>query len=437
MINKANLEKLRSAYNENKLVPFIGAGLAIPFKIPSWGNLIKDIADTYIDDPLIPAVHNYVQKGDYWGAIKLIKDLGEASDLDIQTKIAESILPKINLQIDDKAHNYSDIAKMKFNNIFTTNYDFLITRYINNPLVIPQILHKVELNSQMFFDTNKNTKVWHLHGHISDIGSIVISKEKYDELYSNGKYKKIFDIFQANGVFLFLGFSMTDLYIQMILEENKKYFNSQHFIVLDNPSTDFKKKLKEDYNINVIEYDSSKKSHSESIREILNYISNNEESDNYKEELEKKNDINKNLMENESTIKAPCREEKDKITENLFFRKLMIEDIDDISCDISRDCFIMAELATRQLRKKGFSENVINDILAISYMEYQDIRYKTYRKEKNSQSFLDTVHSVLEEYDFTSHTKMELNKFHKRGFIHILADDTSRDIWWGENKIDV
>lgn len=115
----------------------------------------------------------------------------------------------------------------------------------------------------------------------------------------------------------------------------------------------------------------------------------------------------------------------------------MIEEIDDISCDFSRDCFIMAELATRQLRKKGFSESVINDILAISYMEYQDIRYKTYRKEKNSQLFLDTVHSVLEEYDFTNHTQMELNKFHKRGFIHILADDTSREIWWGENRIDV
>lgn len=97
----------------------------------------------------------------------------------------------------------------------------------------------------------------------------------------------------------------------------------------------------------------------------------------------------------------------------------------------------MAELATRQLRKKGFSESVINEILAISYMEYQDIRYKAYRKEKNSQSFLDTVHSVLESYDFTSYTKMELNKFHKRGFIHILADDTSREIWWGDNRIDV
>lgn len=435
MLNKYSLKKLKHAYRNKKLVPFIGAGLGFPFGMPSWGTLIEEISGEYVDENLIPAIDKYIENQDYWGAIKLIKDLGCVSDFDIQTNISQIISMKMDIDIDDKLHNYKDISNMKFSNIFTTNYDFLITKYINNPTVFPQILHKVDINSQTFFDTNTNinTRVWHLHGHILDVGSIVISKEKYDELYSNDKYNKIFELFQGNSVFLFLGFSMNDIYIKKIFELNKEYYNSQHFIVLDNPTPDLKKELKEIYNINIIEYDSTKKGHVESIREILNYISSEDDPD---ESENDNHETDANLNLSKSIIKVPCKEEKKKVSQNLFYRKLYIEDIDDISCDLSSDCFIMAELVTRQLRKDGFEENIINEILASAYMEYKDIKYKLYRKDKNSQIFLDAVHNALENYNFSIKINLNLNKFHKRGFIHILADDINQDIWWGEKRID-
>lgn len=44
---EGNLEQLKEAYHENKLVPFIGAGLSVPFNIPTWEDLIRDITDEY------------------------------------------------------------------------------------------------------------------------------------------------------------------------------------------------------------------------------------------------------------------------------------------------------------------------------------------------------------------------------------------------------
>ncbi|QWH42846.1 hypothetical protein [Bacillus mycoides] len=42
-----SLEQLKEAYHENKIVPFIGAGISVPFNIPTWGDLIRDITDEY------------------------------------------------------------------------------------------------------------------------------------------------------------------------------------------------------------------------------------------------------------------------------------------------------------------------------------------------------------------------------------------------------
>lgn len=268
-MNPLYLEKLRKAYKDKKLVPFIGAGLAIPFGIPGWGELIMQIAESYVESCYIESIKYYVKIGEYWKAIQSIKEFSMISDMDIQEYIVEKIKNKMNEPVQTENHNYLDIAQMNFKNIFTTNYDLFITKYINNPLVIPQVLHKVDINSQLFFNSDDDTHVWHIHGHILDPGSIVISEQKYNELYSNGKYKKVFNIFQANGTFLFLGFSMGDVYIQNILEQNKEFYNSQHYIFLDRPDYELQKELKEKYNVNVISYDSTVDSHAHAIRKLL------------------------------------------------------------------------------------------------------------------------------------------------------------------------
>ncbi|WP_449600280.1 hypothetical protein [Paenibacillus sp. Marseille-Q9583] len=42
-----HLDYLCKDYNEDRIVPFIGAGLSIPFNVPDWGSLIREIAEKY------------------------------------------------------------------------------------------------------------------------------------------------------------------------------------------------------------------------------------------------------------------------------------------------------------------------------------------------------------------------------------------------------
>jgi hypothetical protein len=269
MMNKLHLQKLQNAYRENKLIPFIGTGLSSPFGIPDWGNLILNLAERCLDATLVPMIEKACERQKYWLAIKNIKDIGDISDLTIQQEIANITIEKMQNEISDIEHNYKDLANMNFKNYLTTNYDLLINKYLSNPLTIPQVLYKVEVNSQTFFQQNNRPNIWHLHGHISDVGSIVISEEKYNELYTNDKYKNLFSIFQGHGVLLFMGFSLADQYIQDMLRRNKNFFNSEHYILLNKPTPEIKQKFIKEYNVNVIEYNSENGGHAAEIRRIL------------------------------------------------------------------------------------------------------------------------------------------------------------------------
>lgn len=269
-------QKLKKAYNEKRLIPFIGAGLSAPFKIPTWGELLEIVASRYVDNIYLPTIKAYIKNYKYWDAIHQIKQLGVINEITLQKEICDTIknYVKINKSIPPESHNYSDLASLKVNNYITTNYDSLLYEFLPTKSPIAQVLYKMDICSQLFFEDRDEPRIWHLHGHINDTGSIVISKEKYDELYLNGKYIDLFKLLQGNGTFLFVGFSFKDHYIQELLEKNNLHFNSEHFIILDNPSQEEKEMLTNKYGLMVIEYDSEGgKKHTEKIREIINCLS--------------------------------------------------------------------------------------------------------------------------------------------------------------------
>lgn len=438
-MKKAHLEKLRKAYFENRLIPFIGTGISAPFGIPDWGKLISIIADKYIDENISPAIDKYIKKNDYWKAISVLKDLGNVNEFTLQQEICDIVSSKMSTVIEDQKHNYKDLAEMNFRNYLTTNYDFLLNKYLNNPLSVPQILFKVDINSQTFFEQRDYSKVWHLHGHVGDVGSVVISKDKYDELYKDDKYKDLFLLFQGHGTLLFLGFSFTDQYIQEVLKQNNKNINSQHFILLDNPSEQTKDKFSNDYGINVIEYNTENGGHAAEIRRILNMIKQSSSNGNDGMECE----IGAELVDEieEIPLVVPTNEERENLEKSLFCKKLRVENIDDITLDYSKDCFFMSDISILNLRKKGFSENFISKLLVASYMAYMKVKVDIYKNTRSSQLLIEEVHKILGKLDFSDilnkkGKKIEFEDFQKQGLIHVLADDMQKNVWWGERRIN-
>lgn len=431
----AHIQKLQKAYREKRLIPFIGAGLSAPFKIPTWGELIEIIASKYVDTPLLPSIQHYINKQDYWKAIDSIKEFGEINEITLQKEVCDIIRERVSLNksININSHNYADLAALNVLNFITTNYDFLLYEFLPTKTSIPQILHKVEISSQLFFEDRKDPRIWHLHGHLDDYGSIVISKEKYEELYTNTKYIDLFKLFQGSSVILFMGFSFNDYYIKDLLNRNNKSYNSEHFIILDNPTPEAKNKFINEYGINVIEYNSENNTkHAESLRKIINIIKN--------ESNHNEPDTSQSLQNDSMDEDWPemlTNEERKEMENNLFCKKIRLENIDEITLEFSKDCFFWTEELIRKLRKKGFSDSVIRKILNVSYMKYIEVKNNVYRYGRNSQLFIDKVHEVLAEMDIKEICTSKANEmctYQKIGSIHIIADERDLNVWWGEQR---
>lgn len=266
------LKELCVAYSQNKIVPFIGAGLSVPFAIPSWWDLIQNISKEYstgkIENLLRESVSWALEENDYWGAIDCIKKYARLEDQDIQKKIVKLIMERKQELTDDLSHNYSDLAKMKCKLYLTTNYENLLYEYIKCDN-IPIQLKDLDFSSQDLYDT---TRICHLHGFTSNPGSIVISKSSYDTLYSNGKYGDILKTITGSKHLLFMGFSFDDKFVCNLIKDYKKHLEGVHYILLDNPSNERVQELRREYGLITIAYDSSKSSHVVEIRQILDQV---------------------------------------------------------------------------------------------------------------------------------------------------------------------
>lgn len=73
----SNIEDLKKDYLADKVVHFIGGGLSVTFKVPTWKSLIEEITKKYAvgyNEFLVHAVEIKLRTFDFCSAIDLIKD---------------------------------------------------------------------------------------------------------------------------------------------------------------------------------------------------------------------------------------------------------------------------------------------------------------------------------------------------------------------------
>ncbi|MEY8219515.1 ABC-three component system protein [Enterocloster aldenensis] len=433
------INELQKKYKDNNVIPFIGAGLSIPFNIPDWGELILQCAlESGMDDIEGTSFMNIIdinlKRYDYWEAVASIKKYALRSEEDIQSFVVNKIKQCIPKDFSKIENNYCDLAKYNFNTIFTTNYDHLIHEYLVTPFV-PVNLKDVSANIQNLLAEKESKRIFHLHGNISDESSIVLSRDKYNELYKNDIYKNLFSIFSGVKTFLFIGFSFNDVFIQNIIKENNQFFKSKHYIILANPKIEERRILKENYNIETISYDPSKSSHQEEIRKLLKLICDFTPEDQHENS-------------DESVIELddlPSIEEKVNLENNLFCKKLRIEDIGTGKINYSKDCFFTAEQYFRWLKKSGIKDSdvIAEYMLKMSYMQYQRCFTTLFEENKDSEELWKAVHKLLSELDLNKLKKRINdenlpNDINKQGFIHVLADEKTgeREVWWGDKRFE-
>jgi hypothetical protein len=208
--NKRHFKELISHCADGNVVPFIGAGMSVPvYKL--WADVLMDVTKNSFDSTFPQKVKSCIDKNEYETAASLILDeLGEGefysamADEFSRDKIksiktmAVSMLPKIfsGLVI---TTNFEKMLEVVYDN---ANESFVgITYHTNDGNIINEVITKGIANNEHFLIK--------IHGDIDSERSLILTKEKYDEVYGNDTLfkhtlSKIFDSKQL----LFLGCSL-------------------------------------------------------------------------------------------------------------------------------------------------------------------------------------------------------------------------------------
>lgn len=229
-----NLDRLKS--RTHKLIPFLGAGVSIPFNLPSWGDLLLEL-DKGLNAPNQEKYKDLINQGDYLRALSFLKLYSglyrteQVIKKDIKTIIKSRYIKESN----SNYHNIIDILKLDTDFIVTTNYDNIVSDYLRDyrdEFIMPQTLETLD-DLQDLIDDNSQ-KVIHLHGNVEIPNSMIVTEDDYFKLYEKEKIKHIINGIMSNKTLLFIGFSFKDEYFKDLYDKIFTHIKGEHFIIVPN-----------------------------------------------------------------------------------------------------------------------------------------------------------------------------------------------------------
>lgn len=229
-----NLDRLKN--RTHKLIPFLGAGTSIPFKLPSWSKLLLEL-NKGLTGSNKTKYEELIDKGDYLRALSFLKLYsGLYKNEQIIKKDIKNILKQRYVkEVNSNYHNILDILKLDTDFILTTNYDNIVSDYLRDyrdEFIMPQILENLD-DLQDLMDDNSQ-KVIHLHGNVEMPNSMIVTQDDYDKLYKSEKIKNILTGIMSHKTLLFIGFSFNDEYFKDLYDKIFEFIQGEHFIIVPN-----------------------------------------------------------------------------------------------------------------------------------------------------------------------------------------------------------
>ena len=214
-----SIKNIQKAIENNKLVIFVGAGVSRNSGIPTWPELIKELAK----DLGIRAKGKDSEGNDVFGNDEFLKIpqyyYNERNEKEYYDKIKEVL---------DKDSQPNEIHKIIFElnptHIITTNYDNLLekqARQIQTNIKYCKAANDIELSTA----PNCNFII-KMHG---EFDNIVLKESDYDAYSNNFKLTETYvkGLFATHTI-LFVGFSAEDSNIRRILQWIKDIIGDKH-----------------------------------------------------------------------------------------------------------------------------------------------------------------------------------------------------------------
>lgn len=214
------IKELSTFIKEQKVILFAGAGLSKNLGLPTFSELIDRMATELEYDPdIFKLKGNYQVLAEYYELEKgTLGQLRSWMDIEWHKNIDQQIK-------ESKVHEL--ICDLNFPSIYTTNYDRGIEtalKYYRKDFCVIKKIHDLRKIH------NNITQIIKFHGDLTDDSSIVLTESSYFERMN---FENPLDIKLRSDMleksFLFLGYSLDDPNLRMILYRLNKLWQNNPF----------------------------------------------------------------------------------------------------------------------------------------------------------------------------------------------------------------
>ena len=242
-LSQANVEtrqRLAGCFSSGMgVIPFVGAGLSVPFGFPQWGELLTRLSSGRSR----PTVERLGAAGQYEKAAETLYQKGRAADR-LQAGIMSAFKRKIPAHA-FKGTAVSLLPHLTFGPVVTTNFDQVLERVFTDagrPFSQAPILGSdpdafvpaIQRNERVLFK---------IHGDCENRRSLTLTLESYADGYGRNRgvraresLRAMLQLLLANRPVLFLGCSLTrDRTLEVVREVHNRHAGIWHYAVVAAP----------------------------------------------------------------------------------------------------------------------------------------------------------------------------------------------------------
>lgn len=276
---KKALPKLRKAYREHRLIPFLGAGFSAPLRLPSWSELILWMGkNLQFDPPELFEVHGNAQQLAGYFHLQHPKQL-PGFIREMRRRFHAPV-------VDERRRNsiqHQALAACDFRSIYTTNFEHHIEEALRDRNKKRKVLVLTRLEDFSHPVDPGACSVIKFHGDLAHPETIVLTEGQFFDRHrlEAAPDQRLRNDLLGN-VFLFLGYSFSDPNIRYIwhrmdrLRKESKVGKRQaspaqlrsYWVTFGAGLV--QPRLLDEWNIDVIELDASNKS--ESVSDLLHQM---------------------------------------------------------------------------------------------------------------------------------------------------------------------
>lgn len=222
---------------------------------PTWGDFLDRLISMMNDRSDLPVIQDYIRKDKFLEAAEIIKK--NVSPADFSSFIrAELVTPRYK-----QSSIHESILEIDPKVVITTNYDSIYDTFCVNRGAEEGYNVSKYYDSHIISDLRSPVRIIiKAHGCVSNPSQIVLSKSEYFRAkQEHYKFYKVLDSLFLTNTMLFIGYSLTDPDIQLVLENVNISAPSSHphyFVTGNNINSAIKDANRRSYNLEFIEFPS-------------------------------------------------------------------------------------------------------------------------------------------------------------------------------------